>query len=91
LLTLTPTEELMNWIAIMAGGGGTRLWPLSRRSRPKQFLSLLEGGESLLAATLRRLVVVATRESVLVIPRERAQEVRRVVEALEKQGRTRAL
>ena len=27
---------------ILAGGGGTRLWPLSRRSRPKQFLSLLD-------------------------------------------------
>ncbi len=27
---------------IMAGGGGTRLWPLSRRDRPKQMLALVE-------------------------------------------------
>ena len=44
----------MDWIVIMAGGGGTRLWPLSRRRRPKQFLGLLPGGESLLAATVAR-------------------------------------
>ncbi|HEY3359861.1 MAG TPA: sugar phosphate nucleotidyltransferase [Polyangia bacterium] len=44
----------------MAGGGGTRLWPASRRKRAKQFLSLGgSGGESLLGATVRRLGPVA--------------------------------
>ncbi len=38
---------------ILAGGGGTRLWPASRRRRPKQLLSL-GARESLLAATFRR-------------------------------------
>ncbi|TCD47508.1 mannose-1-phosphate guanylyltransferase/mannose-6-phosphate isomerase [Chlorobium sp. N1] len=38
---------------IMAGGSGTRLWPLSRESNPKQFLSLA-GKESMLQQTLRR-------------------------------------
>ena len=28
---------------IMCGGAGTRLWPVSRESRPKQFVSLLAG------------------------------------------------
>jgi mannose-1-phosphate guanylyltransferase len=32
------------YVVIMAGGYGTRLWPLSRRSRPKHLLSLLKGG-----------------------------------------------
>lgn len=39
---------------ILAGGAGTRLWPLSRQQRPKQFLSLLDEAP-LLAATLARL------------------------------------
>jgi mannose-1-phosphate guanylyltransferase/mannose-6-phosphate isomerase len=39
---------------ILAGGGGTRLWPLSRRARPKPFLPLL-GDESLFQLTLRRI------------------------------------
>lgn len=39
---------------ILAGGSGTRFWPLSRRSRPKQLLKLF-GEESLLAQTLNRL------------------------------------
>ncbi|MBF8268489.1 MAG: cpsB [Gammaproteobacteria bacterium] len=39
---------------ILAGGGGTRLWPLSRENYPKQFLSL-DGGLSLLQSTLLRL------------------------------------
>jgi mannose-1-phosphate guanylyltransferase len=40
---------------IMAGGGGTRLHPLSRAERPKPFLPLLASGETLLQATAGRL------------------------------------
>jgi mannose-1-phosphate guanylyltransferase len=41
---------------ILAGGSGTRFWPASRRSRPKQLLALAgSSGESLIAATVRRL------------------------------------
>ena len=39
----------------MCGGGGTRLWPLSRTARPKQYLDIL-GDQSLLEATARRLL-----------------------------------
>lgn len=39
---------------VMAGGSGTRLWPLSRDSLPKQFIPLLEGGLSTFQATLQR-------------------------------------
>ena len=39
---------------ILAGGAGTRLWPLSRRSYPKQFLRLLNE-QSLLQNTILRL------------------------------------
>lgn len=39
---------------ILAGGSGTRFWPMSRQRRPKQFLNLA-GNESLLRQTLRRI------------------------------------
>ncbi|KAB0683022.1 mannose-1-phosphate guanylyltransferase/mannose-6-phosphate isomerase [Aureimonas leprariae] len=38
----------------MAGGAGTRLWPVSRDTLPKQFIALLDGGESTFQATVRR-------------------------------------
>tara|TARA_R110001606_G_C15404041_1_gene653829 strand:+ start:14128 stop:15537 length:1410 start_codon:yes stop_codon:yes gene_type:complete len=40
---------------IMAGGSGSRLWPLSRQLNPKQFLSLADAQLSMLQATIRRL------------------------------------
>lgn len=50
-----PTPPLAHVYAmILAGGSGTRFWPLSRRSRPKQLLKLF-GEKSLLAQTLERL------------------------------------
>ena len=48
----------MRCAVILAGGSGTRLWPASRRARPKQFLGL-GGEESLLAATARRVRAAA--------------------------------
>jgi len=44
---------------ILAGGKGERFWPLSRRKRPKQFLSLDGSGDSLLQATAKRLLSIA--------------------------------
>lgn len=41
------------WPVILSGGSGTRLWPLSRKEHPKQFLAL-QGGHSLLQETLLR-------------------------------------
>ncbi|AHE96989.1 mannose-1-phosphate guanylyltransferase/mannose-6-phosphate isomerase [Thioalkalivibrio paradoxus] len=51
---------------ILAGGSGTRLWPLSRRQLPKQFLRL-EGDRSLLEATLDRLQPLVEPANALVV------------------------
>ena len=41
-------------VVLLAGGGGTRFWPASRRARPKQFLRI--EGTSLIRATFDRLL-----------------------------------
>ena len=43
---------------VLCGGSGTRLWPLSRKSFPKQFVPLI-GNKSLLQLTLERLAGLA--------------------------------
>jgi len=54
---------------ILAGGTGSRLWPLSRELFPKQFQSLFHG-ESLLQSTLRRAAVVADSSPIIVCNEE---------------------
>lgn len=51
---------------IMAGGGGTRFWPRSRRRRPKQFLAF-SGDRTLLQATLDRIEAQVPAERTWVI------------------------
>ncbi len=55
-----------NFALILAGGGGTRLWPSSRRRQPKQLLSL-GGNESLLAAAFRRATAIFGARNTLII------------------------
>lgn len=50
---------------IMAGGSGTRLWPLSRSTHPKQFLAL-HGDDTMLQATMRRLDGLAIKSTVTI-------------------------
>lgn len=65
---------------VMAGGAGTRFWPLSRQRRPKQLLDLCEPGVSMLAATVARVLPLASAGDVLVVTgREIAAAVRDAV------------
>jgi mannose-1-phosphate guanylyltransferase len=48
------------YAVILAGGSGTRLWPLSREAAPKQFLSLTPGGRSLLQEAVRRAQILVS-------------------------------
>lgn len=54
---------------VLAGGSGSRLWPLSRQQLPKQFLKL-EGEQSLLEATIQRLHPMLDDEDVWVVTGE---------------------
>jgi len=54
------------YAVIMAGGGGTRLWPVSRKEKPKQLLPLL-GKETLFQSTVNRLEKLFPPERILVV------------------------
>lgn len=54
------------FVLILAGGSGERFWPLSRKSRPKQLLSLLSK-ETLLEATVKRLDGLVPLENILIL------------------------
>lgn len=64
------------YAVIMAGGEGTRFWPVSRQACPKPFLSIL-GGEPLVVQTLRRLDGLIPPERTLVLTNRKQQEVAR--------------
>jgi mannose-1-phosphate guanylyltransferase len=54
------------WVVIMAGGSGTRFWPVSRTGRPKQLTALL-GSATMIQATVGRLQGLVPAERILVI------------------------
>lgn len=56
-----------NYCVIMAGGVGSRFWPLSKTSRPKQFLDILGTGRSLLQQTFDRFKKIIPEENILIV------------------------
>ena len=65
------------YAVIMAGGGGTRLWPVSRHNHPKQIISLVEEN-SLFQSTVERLEGLFPPERILVVTiAEQAEELRK--------------
>lgn len=60
-----------HYIAIMAGGIGSRFWPASTADRPKQFLDILGVGKSLLRMTYERCLKLVPNENVLIVTNER--------------------
>ncbi|MBU2591117.1 MAG: NTP transferase domain-containing protein [Nitrospinae bacterium] len=56
----------MLYAVIMAGGSGTRFWPLSRERRPKQTLPLTSN-KSLLRETIERILPVVKKDNILIV------------------------
>lgn len=55
---------------LLAGGSGTRLWPTSRKSYPKQFVDLIGSGDSLLQSSLKRSLVMVDAAPWIIITGE---------------------
>ena len=56
-----------NYAVIMAGGIGSRFWPMSKSDFPKQFLDILGTGETLIQQTFSRLVKVCPSENIIIV------------------------
>lgn len=55
------------YVIIMAGGVGSRFWPLSRREKPKQFLDILGTGETLIQQTYRRFKSTCPENNIFIV------------------------
>src|SRR5215831_1384431 len=74
-----PSKEPTAFAVILGGGAGTRLWPSSRRARPKQLLSL-GGPESLIGAAVRRgRALVGAENTLIVTAADQAAAVRKAI------------
>lgn len=60
-----------HYVAIMAGGIGSRFWPKSRVNYPKQFLDILDVGRTLLQLTYDRFRKVCPQENIFIVTNER--------------------
>ncbi len=56
-----------NYVAIMAGGIGSRFWPMSRTTFPKQFLDILNTGKTLIQQTYDRYKKLVPEENIFII------------------------
>jgi len=63
-----------NYCVIMAGGIGSRFWPYSRKSKPKQFLDFFGTGNTLLQQTFDRYSQIVTPENIIVITNAEYEE-----------------
>ena len=58
------------YCVIMAGGVGTRFWPMSRTAHPKQFIDVLGTGRTLLQSTYDRALKFCTPSNIFVVTNE---------------------
>lgn len=59
-----------NYALIMAGGIGSRFWPISRTSYPKQFIDILGTGKTLIQHTYERFLKIVPKENIFIVTNE---------------------
>ena len=67
LIIKTITMNPNNYCIIMAGGVGSRFWPLSKKSKPKQFLDILGIGKTLVQQTFERFIKICPIENIFIV------------------------
>lgn len=63
------------YCVIMAGGAGTRFWPISRSAHPKQFLDILGLGKTLLQQTFDRFSKICPSENIFIVTSAEYKEI----------------
>src|ERR1700751_4568159 len=64
-----------HYIVIMAGGIGSRFWPMSRTGFPKQFLDILNTGRTLIQSTYDRFAAFIPSENIYVVTSETYRDI----------------
>lgn len=64
-----------NYVAIMAGGIGSRFWPLSRTDYPKQFLDILHTGRTLIQSTFDRFALFIPVGNIYIVTAEQYRDI----------------
>ncbi|MEY4702559.1 MAG: hypothetical protein RIR96_456, partial [Bacteroidota bacterium] len=67
-----------HYVAIMAGGIGSRFWPMSRTNFPKQFLDILNTGRTLIQSTFDRFSTFIPTENIFVVTSEAYRDIVRM-------------
>ena len=62
------------YCVIMAGGSGTRFWPLSRTAKPKQFLDVADTGTTFIRHTFERFRRIVPQENILIVTADRYKD-----------------
>ncbi len=64
-----------HYVAIMAGGIGSRFWPMSRTNFPKQFLDILNTGRTLIQGTMDRFATFIPKENIYVVTSDQYKDI----------------
>ena len=64
-----------HYVAIMAGGIGSRFWPMSRTDYPKQFLDILNTGRTLIQSTFDRFIQFIPLENIYIVTAENYKDI----------------
>ena len=78
-------DKVNKYVLILAGGNGTRLWPISIERKPKQFLKLY-GNEIMINETIQRVKKIFSYENIFIIVNEKQIELANFVKRISDKG-----